>query len=222
MAWLAAGTGAICRRLRILVVAALLGALGQNIAIAQTCGTDYTIKEGETLAQVAARVYGNPAQWTVIFYSNQDRLGDSVSLLQPGLALRLPCIGGALAAPALPPIATTPALRPADTGFIISSSVRRVEFLTADGFAPYTGRSLEGGSMITHVIDSAMGLIKEEAIIERHLNRFWEGQASPPSPAIGATPAARPKTTPFAPPTPTPVGGPTLKADREAPAKGKK
>jgi hypothetical protein len=163
MAWLAAGTGAICRPLRLLVVAALLWAFGQNIAIGQTCGTDYTIKEGETLAQVAARVYSNPAQWTVIFYANQDRLGDNVSLLQPGVALRLPCIGGAQAAPALPPVATTPAQRPAHTGFIISSLVRRVEFLTADGFAPYTGRSIEGGGMITQVIDSAMSLIKEEA-----------------------------------------------------------
>jgi polar amino acid transport system substrate-binding protein len=163
MAWLAAGTGAICRPLRILVVAALLAALGQNIAIAQTCGMDYTVKEGETLAQVAARVYGNPAQWTVIFYANQDRLGDSVSLLRPGLALRLPCIGGAQAPPALPPVATTLAKRPADAGFIISSLVRRVEFLTADGFAPFTGRSLEGGGMLTEVIDSAMSLIKEEA-----------------------------------------------------------
>src|SRR5262245_49305980 len=68
------------------------------------------IKEGETLAQIAARVYGNPAQWTIIFYVNQDRLGTNVSLLVPGFTLRLPCIGGAQQqAQPLPPIATTPA-----------------------------------------------------------------------------------------------------------------
>jgi polar amino acid transport system substrate-binding protein len=38
-----------------------------------------------------------------------------------------------------------------------------VEFLTADGFAPYTGRSLEGGGMLTQIISSAMTLIKEES-----------------------------------------------------------
>ena len=138
-----------------------------SIAFGQTCGTEYTIKEGETLAQIAARIYGNPAQWTIIFYANQDRLGTNVSLLVPGLALRLPCIGGAQQPQALPPIATTPAQTAtpsaSETAFIISSLLRRVEFLTADGFAPYTGRSLEGGGMLTQVIGAAMGLIKEDA-----------------------------------------------------------
>ena len=153
----------ICRPLLTLAVAAFVGAFGPNIGFTQTCGTDYTIKEGETLAQIAARVYGNPAQWTVIFYANQDRLGDNVSMLVPGLALRLPCIGGTQPPTALPPAATTPAQTPPETGFIISSLVRRIEFLTADGFAPYTGRALEGGGMLTQVINSAMGQIKEEA-----------------------------------------------------------
>jgi polar amino acid transport system substrate-binding protein len=163
MARLAAGGGALWRPVVIVLVAVLLGALGRNAATAQTCGTDYTIKEGETLAQIAARVYGNPAQWTVIFYANQDRLGDNVSMLVPGLALRLPCIGGTQPPTALPPAATTPAQTAPETGFIISSLVRRIEFLTADGFAPYTGRSLEGGGMLTQVINAAMGQIKDEA-----------------------------------------------------------
>jgi polar amino acid transport system substrate-binding protein len=144
------------------IAAAVAGLLRSDPAGAQTCGADYTIKEGETLAQIAARVYGNPAQWTVIFYANQDRLGDNVSMLVPGLSVRLPCIGGTQRAPSEPPAAAAPQ-RPSDSPFIISSLLRRVEFLTADGFAPYTGRSLEGGGMLTHVVNSAMGLIKEEA-----------------------------------------------------------
>jgi polar amino acid transport system substrate-binding protein len=139
--------------------------LRTDFAAAQTCGTEYTLREGETLAQIAARVYGNPAQWTVIFYANQDRLGDNVSMLVPGLALRIPCIGGQQAAKP-PPIDKAPTGPPpasSDTGFVISSVLRRVEFLTADGFAPYTGRSLEGGGMLTQVINSAMGLVKDEA-----------------------------------------------------------
>src|SRR5262245_58382642 len=163
MSWRIADSRTICRPLWVLAVAVLVGAFGRGIGFAQTCGTDYAIKEGETLAQIASRVYGNPAQCTVIFYANQDRLGDNVSMLVPGLALRLPCIGGAQPPVALPPAATTPAQAPADQGFIISSLVRRVEFLTADGFAPYTGRALEGGGMLTQVINSSMGLIKEEA-----------------------------------------------------------
>jgi polar amino acid transport system substrate-binding protein len=157
------GTGWLRCLPATLAIFAAVGVLRADFATAQTCGTDYTIKEGETLAQIAARVYGNPAQWTVIFYANQDRLGDNVSMLVPGLALRLPCIGGMQPPTALPPAATTPAQTPPETGFIISSLVRRIEFLTADGFAPYTGRALEGGGMLTQVINSAMGQIKEEA-----------------------------------------------------------
>ncbi len=164
-----AGSGdfrcALGRLLGTLIVLGVVAVSRPEVTAAQTCGTDYTIKEGETLAQIAARVYGNPTQWTVIFYANQDRLGMSESLLVPGFTLRLPCIGGSLQPQPLPQIATTPAQAPTPTeaSFIISSLLRRVEFLTADGFSPYTGRSLEGGGMLTQVITSAMGLVKEEA-----------------------------------------------------------
>src|SRR3981081_1536431 len=100
------------RLLLVIVVLALIGVMRPIASQAQTCGTDYTIKEGETLAQIAARVYGNPAQWTIIFYANQDRLGTNVSLLVPGFTLRIPCVGGAQPAQPLPPIATPPAPTP--------------------------------------------------------------------------------------------------------------
>jgi polar amino acid transport system substrate-binding protein len=164
MLWIGAGVRNIWRLLGIVMVVAGVGLLPPGPAAAQSCGNDYTIKEGETLAQIAARVYGNPTQWTIIYYANQDRLGTNVSLLVPGLALRLPCIGGS-PQPPLPSIATTPAQPPAasETTFFISSMLRRVEFLTADGFAPYTGRMLEGGGMLTQVVGASMGLIKDEA-----------------------------------------------------------
>jgi polar amino acid transport system substrate-binding protein len=149
------------------VVAACAGILRPDTAAAQACGTEHTIKEGETLAQIAGRVYGNPTQWTVIFYANQDRLGGNISMLTPGLALRLPCIGGVQPPPpaASAPVAAAPPAGPSPEPpqFIISSLLRRVEFLTADGFAPYTGRSLEGGGMLTQVINSAMAQIKDES-----------------------------------------------------------
>jgi polar amino acid transport system substrate-binding protein len=154
--------------LPMLLLAAVADTTLAGMAMAQMCGTEYKIKEGETLAQIAARVYGNPAQWTVIFYANQDRLGTNASLLVPGLAIALPCVGGApqtssqtqnVTAPAQPP----PQSNPADSPIMISTMVRRVEFLTADGYPPFTGRSLEGGGMLTEVISSAMDIVKQEA-----------------------------------------------------------
>src|SRR5262252_10547381 len=106
-----------------LITIFVLGLSQPHVTAAQTCGTDYTIKEGETLAQIAARVYGNPAQWTVIFYANQDRLGTNESLLVPGLALRLPCIGVSPQSQPLPQIATTPAQSQttSESAFVISA-----------------------------------------------------------------------------------------------------
>ena len=114
------GAAGLRRVLGFVAVAAAIGLSQPGAGIAQTCGSDYTIKEGETLAQIAARAYGNPSQWTIIFYANQDRLGANASLLVPGLALRLPCVGGT-SQPALPPLATTPAQPPATSETVLSS-----------------------------------------------------------------------------------------------------
>jgi polar amino acid transport system substrate-binding protein len=153
--------------LPVLLVVAVADSLFSGMAAAQTCGTEYKIKEGETLAQIAARVYGNPSQWTVIFYANQDRLGTNASLLVPGLAIALPCVGGASPpSPSQPQNVTAPTTPPStstDAPIMISTMVRRVEFLTADGYAPFTGRALEGGGMLTEVITSAMNIVKQEA-----------------------------------------------------------
>jgi polar amino acid transport system substrate-binding protein len=151
--------------LPMLLVIAVADALQSTAAVAQTCGTEYKIKEGDTLAQIAARVYGNPTQWTVIFYANQDRLGTNASLLVPGLAIVLPCIGGVSAQSASPMTAAPapPPSNPADAPIMISTMVRRIEFLTADGYSPFTGRSLEGGGMLTEVITAAMNVVKQEA-----------------------------------------------------------
>jgi polar amino acid transport system substrate-binding protein len=131
---------------------------------AQNCASEYAIKDGETLALIAARTYGNPAQWTIIFYANQDRLGPNGSLLQPGLSIRLPCIGGsAQTQPAAPATAAAPQVPGPGENFIISTIVRRLEVLTADNYQPYTGRSLEGGGMLTQVLSSALDLIKGES-----------------------------------------------------------
>ena len=67
---------------------------GKHTLKAQTCGSDYVVKEGESLADISARVYGNSSQWSLIFYANQDRMGANASMLVPGLSVRIPCLGG--------------------------------------------------------------------------------------------------------------------------------
>ena len=152
------------------LVAAPLLALAQLLAHpagAQTCGPDYVIKEGETLAQIAQRVYGNSAQWSIIFYANQDRLGSNATLLVPGQAIKLPCIGPVPAArsPALPTPAALPQPQPlpaAQPGFVLSNLVKRIEFLTAEGYTPYADRTLENGGLILDLLTASMKQIEGE------------------------------------------------------------
>src|SRR5215813_1544381 len=150
----------------IAAVALPLGFAGPaGPAEAQSCGTDYSVKEGESLADIAARVYGNSSQWTLIFYANQDRMGANASLLVPGLSIRIPCFGGQQPATPAPAAASPPLQTPAaGSGEMeLSSVVRRIEFLTADGSTPFTDRSLPSGGMITQIVSTAMDLVKEQS-----------------------------------------------------------
>lgn len=147
-----------------LVLLAALGPSGSAPALAQTCGSEYVVKSGDSLADIAARVYGRASDWSILLYANQDRLGSNASLMVPGLSLRIPCVGEANKP--LPDVATTPAQDPTPAvqpSFIVSSTLNRIEFLTADGFAPFTGRSLPSGGMTTELLSKAMDLIKAES-----------------------------------------------------------
>jgi polar amino acid transport system substrate-binding protein len=161
--WLAFPVFAVCSSTTAWV--ALVGV--ENRAHAQVCNSEYVIKENENLRDIARRVYGDPQQWSVIFYANTDRLGTNTTLLMPGQSIRIPCVGakqGASppAAPA-PEAASTPAAVAPAGPVELSSLVRRIEFLTADDFEPFTGRSLQDGGMLTSVLDASMKLVKEQA-----------------------------------------------------------
>ena len=175
---------------RWLIAAVVLSAavwIDGRAAHAQTCGGDYTIKEGESLADIAARVYGNSSQWPLIFYANQDRMGANASMLVPGLSIRVPCMSGQPAAPAKAPSAAaspTPAPAPApvepagtaSTGgsdIELSSVVRQIQFLTADGYTPFTDRTLPNGGMITQIVSTSMNLIKEQSSGAFSYNVSW-------------------------------------------------
>ena len=152
----------IMRVIGIVAVAAG-AALGTPAAsLAQTCGQEYTIQEGDSLAKIATKVYGRSSQWTFIFYANQDRVGGGQSLLVPGLSIRIPCLEGA--GPKLPDIATTEAQAPTPPAPPpMSSEIKRIQFLTATDYAPFTDASLPNGGMITDVVNTAMNGLKKDS-----------------------------------------------------------
>lgn len=178
MAWLCLACKSVFRT--ALWLSLLFGAFGNFYSLhAQTCGSEYVVKEGESLADIAGRVYGSPAQWVVIFYANQDRMGANVSMLVQGLSIRIPCLGDQQPAAAPEQAAKDAAAAakeapPAAPGAIeLSSMVRRIEFLTADDYAPFTARSLPNGGMITNIVSAAMDLIKQQAGGSFDYNVSW-------------------------------------------------
>ena len=165
------------RSLALAGFAFLTGVCAGAPAAAQTCGTDYTVKEGESLGDIAARVYGSSSQWTLIFYANQDRMGANASMLAPGLAIRIPCVSGAqqpasAASPAAAVLApSTPAPQP--NAIELSSEVKRIEFLTAGGNAPFTDPSLPGGGMIAQLVSASMDIVKDQSGGKFGYNISW-------------------------------------------------
>jgi nucleoid-associated protein YgaU len=53
--------------------------------------TQYTVQQGDRIAQVAKRFYGDPTKWRLIFEANRDQLGNS-RRLTPGTTLKIPSL----------------------------------------------------------------------------------------------------------------------------------
>src|SRR5687767_1132189 len=63
----------VCGRLAMAALLAVGAFAGSGRLAAQTCGTDYVLKQGDTLSDIARTVYGSASQWSIIYYANQDR-----------------------------------------------------------------------------------------------------------------------------------------------------
>ena len=161
------------RALSLGAVASAAWLASASLGLAQSCGEDYTLQDGDSLAKIAAKAYGKASQWTIIFYANQDRLGAGQTLLVPGLSIRIPCIGANPAAK-LPDVATTEAQAAAPTvPPPLSGEVKRIQFLTATDYAPFTDSSLPAGGMLTDVVNTAMAQFKKDTNATFDFNVSW-------------------------------------------------
>ncbi|MFD0860181.1 LysM peptidoglycan-binding domain-containing protein [Roseovarius aquimarinus] len=125
---------------RLLIAAALLtwsGAARAEGAADLCAGGDalYEVRPGDTLSLIAERVYGEASRWSQIDAANPE-LGGGADIAV-GMTLVLPCAGEA------------PRAAPAGDGAI--------SLLGAGDFAPFTGRDLPGGGMLTEIALSALG-----------------------------------------------------------------
>jgi nucleoid-associated protein YgaU len=65
---------------------------GDGAAVADGGGEGkiYVVEEGDTLAIIADKVYGDGSKWQQIYEANKDVIGDSPDTLSIGMKLKIP------------------------------------------------------------------------------------------------------------------------------------
>ena len=151
--------GTCTRLISIAVAAFVVGTIPALSAGPISCGEKYTVKDGDTLSDIADRAYGLSNKWTLIFYGNQKQFGNE-PLLEPGNKINIPCIS----ASDKKSVKISPAGAPTDQEppkIEISRIEADINLLTADDYRPFTDRALPAGGLITEVINSAFELLDE-------------------------------------------------------------
>jgi polar amino acid transport system substrate-binding protein len=143
------------RSLGLTAAAALLAVL-PAVATAQEACTTYTVKEGDTLGQIAQSAYGT-YDYQMIFNANRDKLSVTFNNLPAGLELILPCLDGRL----------TP---DSQLGSIISGQEEQqasrrntskayqppLRFVSGNGRKPMSDESLTGGGALVRIATTAL------------------------------------------------------------------
>lgn len=63
---------------------------GSTVTAPVATGSSYTVVEGDWLAKIAQRHYGDWHKWTLIYAANRDVIGSNPNLIYPGQVLTLP------------------------------------------------------------------------------------------------------------------------------------
>lgn len=170
--------------MRKLLAAAALGVLtlGAGTAAAQTCGGTYVVQRGDTLSAIADRFYKNAGQWTAIHNTNLSAIGPKPNLLRVGQTLKLACLGGLPTG--LPGGTEISDLQLTSTQPIqiqpgTAATRQKINLLTADDYAPFTGKELPNGGLITEIVDAAMRAAAPEQGFAIHWVDDWASHHEP-------------------------------------------
>ncbi len=136
-----------------------LASLAGTAAAADTCGGVYTVKPGDSLSLISDRLYKDAGKWTTIHSQNISSIGPKAHAIRVGMKLDIACLdglptglpGGKKMADAVPAVAQPVKIQAG------SAEVRkRINLLTGSDYAPFTGKELHNGGLMTHIVDAAM------------------------------------------------------------------
>lgn len=118
----------------------LAGLALTGAAAAQSCDTTYVTQEGDSLTLLAERVYGEPGQWSLIYYANITSFTGGPTNIPAGTELVIPCVNGAAKADPAP----------------LHQAGAELRFVTAALPPLLTDPDGTGGGMITELVNAAM------------------------------------------------------------------
>ncbi len=141
---------------RGLVAVSVLVAALPFAAAAQDACTTYTVKDGDTLGDIAMSAYGS-YNYQMIFNANRQAIGANPTNLPAGLELILPCEDGRLTADT----ELNAVIEKETEEQEAASDPNRpyappIKFVTANDWKPFTDESLEGGGIYVRMAATAM------------------------------------------------------------------
>ncbi|WP_282076753.1 transporter substrate-binding domain-containing protein [Epibacterium ulvae] len=166
------------------IAAAALGfsALLAQPAAAETCGGVYTVQAGDSLSVIAERLYENVGLWSAIHTRNIDKIGPKPNAIRVGMKLEMACLNGLpVGLPGGRTIAETApvAAKPVEIVEGDAAIRHRINLLTADDFAPFTGKTLHNGGMMTDILNAAMEQADPEDGFAIHWVDLWTSHEEP-------------------------------------------
>ena len=138
-----------------LPLAALVVSVLSTAAFAQEACTAYSVKQGDTLGNIANAAYGS-FDYQAIFNANRNRINNP-NTIEVGTVLQLPCADGSLPGSASPrEIIAQQQANQAARAVVSSSFEPPIRIVTGNGWEPFTSESLKGGGMFSRLATTSL------------------------------------------------------------------
>ncbi|WP_417523596.1 LysM peptidoglycan-binding domain-containing protein [Marinovum sp.] len=129
----------------------------QSTRAQETCGGVYTVQPGDSLSDIADRMYQNAALWTAIHSNNAASIGAAANNIRTGQQLRLSCINGMpTGLPGGTPVTQADTPTPDTAKPAPTTPGPTLRLLAGDGYPPFTDRAEPAAGMMTEVVERAL------------------------------------------------------------------
>lgn len=119
-------------------------------AAAQTCGQTYAVQTGDSLSEIAKRVYDDASAFQIIYSANSAAIGPNPGIISVGLPLDIPCLDNTVASTAAP-ISTEVGVER-----LPFPDTRQIRVAQGTNWAPFANEAQEQGGMLTEITNVAL------------------------------------------------------------------